>query len=36
MLEHDRIDVFEGTDVNKTDGLPEYIVFHYRNFLEII
>ena len=29
MLEYDRIDVFEGIDVNKTDGLCECIIWHY-------
>ena len=29
MLEYDRIDVFEGSDVNKTIGLYKCISCHY-------
>ena len=35
MLEYDRIDVYEGIDVNKTDGLRECIVCHQWYFSEI-
>ena len=36
MLEHDRIDVSEGIDVNKTNGLRECIISHYLYFIEFI
>ena len=32
MLEYDRIDVSKGTDVNKTDGLSDFIVCDYWYF----
>ena len=35
MLEHDRIDMLERTDVNKTNGLPECIICYYCYFLNI-
>ena len=35
MLEFDGIDIFKGLDVNKTDGLRECIICHYRYFLNI-
>ena len=35
MLEYDRIDVSEGTDVNKTNGSREGIICHYWYFLVI-
>ena len=35
MLECYRIDVCQGVDVNKTNGLCESIICHYRYFLEI-
>ena len=35
MLYFDRIDVSEGTDVNKTIALHECVACHYRYFLEI-
>ena len=34
MLESDRFDAFEVTDVNKTHGLHECIICHYWYFLE--
>ena len=33
MLEYDRLEVSEGTDVNKTEGLHECIICHYWYFL---
>ena len=35
MLEYDRIEVFEGIDVNKTDGSQECIIYFYWYFLHI-
>ena len=35
MLEYDRIEVFEGIDVNKTDGSQECIICFYWYFLHI-
>ena len=35
MLKYDRIDVFVGIDVNKTDGLCECIIWHYWYFFAI-
>ena len=35
MLEYGRIDVSEGIDANKTNGLRCCIFFHYCSFLEI-
>ena len=35
MLEYDRIDVSEGIDVNKTDGLRGCIIWFCRYFLDI-
>ena len=35
MLEYDRIDVPEGTDVNKSNGLRECIICYYQYFLQI-
>ena len=35
MLENDRIDVLQETDVNKTNSLRECIIFHHCYFLEI-
>ena len=35
MLKYDRIDVFDGTDVNKVNILCEYIICHYWYFLQI-
>ena len=32
MLEYDRIDISEGTDVNKTDLSKEYDICHYWYF----
>ena len=34
MLEHDRIDVSEGNDVNKTNKSKECILCHYWYFLD--
>ena len=33
MLEYDRLEVSEGIDVNKTEGLHECIICHYWYFL---
>ena len=35
MLEYDIVDVSEGTDVNKTDGLDEFIICHSWYFIKI-
>ena len=35
MLEYDRIDAWGGTDVNKTNGLLESIIYNYWYFLDI-
>ena len=35
MLEHDRIDVSEGIDVNKTNLSKECDIFHYLYFKDI-
>ena len=35
MLKYDQIDVPEGIDVNKTDGLRECYICHYWYILEI-
>ena len=35
MLEYDRIDVSEGIDVNKANGLQKGIICHYWYFLKI-
>ena len=35
ILEHDRIDVSEGINVNKTNGSLECIICYYRYFHEI-
>ena len=34
MLEYDRIDIFEGIDVNKTDKSKECMICHYWYFLD--
>ena len=34
MLEYNRINVSEGINVNKTDGLRECIICHYWYFLD--
>ena len=34
MLEYNRIEVPEGIDVNKTDGLRDCIICHYWYFLD--
>ena len=34
MLYYDRIDVSEGTDVNKTSASKEYDICHYWSFLK--
>ena len=34
MLEYDRIDAFEGIDLNKTGALSECIICHYWYFSE--
>ena len=34
MLEYDKVDFFEGTHVNKTNGAGEHIVCHYWFFFE--
>ena len=36
MLEHDRIDMSEYTDVSKTNRSLERIICHYWYFLEIL
>ena len=33
MLEYDRIDISEGTDVNKTNKSKECMICHYWHFL---
>ena len=33
MLYYDRIDVSDGTDVNKTSESKEYDIYHYWHFL---
>ena len=33
MLEYDRIDISEGTDVNNTNKSKEYMLCHYWYFL---
>ena len=35
MLEYDRIDISEGTDVNKTSALKECDICHYWYFKDI-
>ena len=35
MLNFDRIDVFEGTDVNKTSASRECDFFHYWYFFKL-
>ena len=35
MLEHDRIDILEGIDVNKTSLLKECSIYHYWYFRNI-
>ena len=35
MLEYDRIDMSEGTDVNKTNLSKEYNTFHYWYFKDV-
>ena len=35
MLEYDRTAVFKKIDVNKTNGLWDCFICHYRYFLEI-
>ena len=35
MLEYGGIDLWEGIDTNKTDGLREFIICHYWYSLEI-
>ena len=35
MLEHDRIDISEGTDVNKTNLSKEFDICHYCYFKDI-
>ena len=34
-IEYDRIDVSGGIDFNKSNGLPECIIFHYSSFVKI-
>ena len=34
MLEHDRIDISEGIDINKTNTSKEYNICHYWYFLD--
>ena len=34
MLKYDRIDIYEGIDVNKTDKSKECILYHYWYFLD--
>ena len=33
MLYFDRIDIFEGNDVNKTSASKEFDICHYKYFL---
>ena len=35
MLEYDRIDIFEGIDINKTSASKECHICHYRFFKDI-
>ena len=35
MLEYERIDISEGTDVNKTNLSKEYDICHYCDFKDI-
>ena len=35
MLEYDRIDILEGTDINKTNASKECKIYHYRYFKDI-
>ena len=35
MLEYDRIDISEGTDVNKTSASKEFDICHYWYFKDI-
>ena len=35
MLQYDRIDTFEGIDINKTDASKERIICHYQYFKDI-
>ena len=35
MLEYDRTDILEGTDVNKTNASKEWDICHYWYFLNI-
>ena len=35
MLQYDRIDVLEGTDINKTNESKECMLFHYRYFKDV-
>ena len=34
MLEHERIDISEGIDLNKSDESKEYDIYHYWDFLD--
>ena len=36
MLEYDRIDIFEGIDVNKTNLSKECDTFHYWHYKDIV
>ena len=35
MLEYDRIDILEGTDINKTNASKKCKIYHYRYFKDI-
>ena len=35
MLQYERIDISEGTDLNKSDKSNKYIICHYWHWLEI-
>ena len=35
MLEHDKIDISEGVNVNKTDASKECDIYHYWYFKDI-
>ena len=35
MLEYDRIDISEGTDINRTNASKECGIYHYLYFKEI-
>ena len=34
MLEYDRVDISEGTDINKTNASKECDIYHYWHFLD--